>query len=259
MRRRAYLQVIGATATIGAAGCVDDDSDAGTSDGSDTETSDDSDAGTSDDSDTETTDNFDYETTTTDGVEVPLVPLEDAHDWYEDDEAVFVDTRSETAFEQSRIEEAVLSPAPDGQESNDPVEELSTDRRIVTYCGCPHHLATLRGAALIEAGYSNTYAIDEGFHAWQDAGYPLAGTDASERLDLFSIDGRTDPTHASELTWAWHEPSGQREAAPIAEDGAFTLHIRFHDVDPDSQIRLETPAGSMTRPLETLAEQQIEL
>jgi rhodanese-related sulfurtransferase len=194
---------------------------------------------------------YGYETTTTDdGVEVPLVPIDDAIEWYRaDNDTVFADARSPTAYQRAHIEAAVLSPAPDGQEDGDPLADRSTDTRIVTYCGCPHHLSAMRGATLIENGYVDTYAIDEGFGAWIDRGYPLAGDAVEQRPDVYEIRGRTDATHAGEYAWARHDPSGQREAVPIADDGGFTLEIKFYDVTRDSEIRVTTPAAETEQPL----------
>jgi hypothetical protein len=107
----------------------------------------------------------------------------------------------------------------------------------------------MRGGTLIENGYVHTYAIDEGFNAWIDAGYPLAGQAVEQRPDVYEIRGETDPTHAGEYAWARHDPTGQREAVPIAEDGTFDLEIRFYDVTRDSDIRLTTPAAETVQPL----------
>ncbi|MFT4883954.1 MAG: rhodanese-related sulfurtransferase [Natronomonas sp.] len=194
---------------------------------------------------------YGYETTSTDdGVEVPLVPIDDAIEWYrEDDGPVFADARSPTAYQRAHIADAVLSPAPDGRDDGDPLADRSTDTRIVTYCGCPHHLSAMRGGTLIENGYVHTYAIDEGFNAWIDAGYPLAGQAVEQRPDVYEIHGRTDAAHAGEYAWARHDPTGQREAVPIAEDGTFDLELRFYDIDRDSDIRLTTPAAEIVQPL----------
>lgn len=115
---------------------------------------------------------FGYETREVSGVEVPLAPIADVIEWYEDDEALFVDTRNQADYYDAHIAGAVWSPAMDGQDENDPVEEYSTDTRVVTYCVCPHALSTSRGARLIEDGYTHTYAIDEGFEPWVENGYP---------------------------------------------------------------------------------------
>lgn len=128
---------------------------------------------------------------------------------------------------------------------------------MVTYCGCPHHLSTLPGATLIRNGYVNTYAIDEGFQAWQQAGYPLEGEAVQNTPKSFTITGRTDPATAGDMAWAWHDPSGQREAAPIDTDGQFTLHVRFYDVTAESMIRISTPSGEVTETLGALSEGSI--
>lgn len=229
MRRRSYLRATGLVGGLGLAGCL------GSGDSS------------------EAANEFGYQTTTTDDVAVPLAPIADVVEWYEQDVGVFVDARSQTAFENARIAGAVHSPAPDGLATDDPITGLSTDTRVVTYCGCPHHLSTLRGATLIRNGYVHTYAIDEGFQAWRQAGYPLEGSAVQKMPQPFTITGRTDPAAAGDLAWAWHDPSGQREAAPIGTDGRFTLHVRFYDTTPETMIRLSTPTGEVTESLGVLS------
>lgn len=219
--RRTALAVMGSVITTGLAGCLGPSYDG------------------------EAANEFGYETTENADVEVPLVPIDDALDWYHEEAALFVDTRGETAFETARIEGALHSEAPDGSD-DDPVEAHSTDSRIVTYCDCPHHLATLRGAALIDDGFEHTYALDEGFVPWQENGYPMAGTEISSLPTPFELHGETGAEHAGEFAWAWHDPSGQREATPIREDGSFELVVRFHDLRENDPLRVQTPAAETT-------------
>lgn len=235
MQRRTYLRAAGLVAGAGLSGCLGSDGGDG---GGNTPTA---------------ANEFGYPTKTTDGVDVPLVPLADAIQWYRDDAGLFADARSRRAFEAARIAGAVYSPAPDGQDEGDPVAGRPKDTRVVTYCSCPHHLSTLRGSTLIRNGYAHTYAIDEGFRAWRDAGYPLEGKEVEETPASFTVAGRTDPAHAGEFAWLRHDPSGQREAAPIDDRGRFTLHVRFYDVGPDTPVRLSTPAGEVVEPLGALA------
>ncbi|WP_251342573.1 rhodanese-like domain-containing protein [Haloplanus halophilus] len=194
-----------------------------------------------------------YESTTTDGQSVPLAPLSDVHEWYESDRARFADARSRAAYRQSHIEGAVWSPARYGQETDDPVADWSADTLVVTYCGCPHHLSSMRAAALIQAGYERVAAIDEGFWAWQDAGYPVAGGAPNLEPALHVVEGRTDPDFAGEWAWARHDPSGQREVTPIADDGSYALNVRFAGVAPTDSIRLTTPGYELSAPLGSLA------
>jgi rhodanese-related sulfurtransferase len=202
---------------------------------------------------------YGYETTTTDGVAVPLVPIADAIQWYNDDAALFADARGRRQFETSHIAGAVFSPAPDGQGGSDPVEQRETDAQIVTYCRCPHHLSSLRAASLISDGYANTYALDEGFGAWLQNNYPVEGTNPYALPTEYRIAGRTDPAHAGAFAWARHRETGQREPAPIAEDGTFAISFRFYDVDADSSIEVETPEETVTRPLGQLREGVVEV
>ncbi|WP_435069063.1 rhodanese-like domain-containing protein [Haloplanus sp. C73] len=203
------------------------------------------------DSDTSSLDR--YRTVGVDDQSVPLAPLAHVHEWYQSDEARIVDARSQAAYAESHVEGAVWSPARHGQAEDDPVAEWPTDTLIVTYCGCPHHLSAMRAAALIDAGYENVAALDEGFWAWQDAGYPVAGGRPDYEPPLRVVEGRTDPTFAGELAWVRHEPSGQREVTPIADDGTYALNVRFADVADDDPIRLTTPAYDLSASLGALA------
>lgn len=238
MNRRKFIATAGLAATAPLTGCL----------GSSTPTA---------------ANEYDYETNDVEGTAVPLVPTEDAIDWYRDEDrpTLFVDARDATAYEQARVPNAVLSPAPDGKDTNDPVQTHDTDTRIVTYCVCPHHLSSLRASTLITNGYVHTYALKEGLNGWYSAGHPVEGQsiEEGERPDTYEITGTTSSEYAGEFAWARHEPSGQREAAPIADDGTFSLHIQFYEITPESELTVETPAGSVTDTLAALTESELAL
>ncbi|WP_313696204.1 rhodanese-like domain-containing protein [Halorarum halobium] len=189
-----------------------------------------------------------FSTTSVEGTDVPLAPIEAALYWHRRREARFADARGESQYERSRITGAVLSPAPDGGDS-DPVAAWPEEDRIVCYCGCPHHLSSLRAASLIESGYEEVYVIDEGFWAWQDGGYPMAGSAVTDRPETRAIRGRTGAEFAGEMAWAWHDASGQREAAPIDADGGYLLELKFSGLTRTTPIRVETPAYELQAPL----------
>jgi rhodanese-related sulfurtransferase len=194
-----------------------------------------------------------YDSTTTDGRSVPLAPLSDAFEWYESGRARFVDARSRAAYRRSHVEGAVWSPARDGRERDDPVAEWAPDTLVVTYCGCPHHLSSMRAAALVDAGYERVAALDEGFWAWQDAGHPVVGGAPNHEPTLRVVEGRTDPSFAGEWAWARHDPSGQREVTPIDADGSYALKVRFADVASGESIRISTPDYELSAPIGSLA------
>ncbi|WP_042665513.1 rhodanese-like domain-containing protein [Haloferax sp. ATB1] len=181
-------------------------------------------------------------------VEVPLVPIEDAYYWYARGEARFVDARSETGYDVSHIFGSVLSPAPDGR-TLDPTDDWNEADRVVTYCHCPHHLSSLRAAMLLATGFENVYAIDEGFQAWLDRNYPLAGSDTNRDYTVRTIEGETSRLDAGETAWAFHPQTDQVEATEIESDGSYALELKFVQVDAQSTIQVETPSYAIQAPL----------
>ena len=217
MNRRTFLAVGGATTVGVVAGCLGNDSDATAAN------------------------EFDYELNSRPDPAVPLVPVDDAYEWYKNDEARFVDARGRTQYNEARIKGAVFSPAEDaGDIDDDPVEEWSTDTRIVTYCQCPHHLSSQRAASLIEAGYEHAYAIDEGLRGWINAGYPLEGSAVDAEWQKYEINGTTDSQYAGEMVTLEQLEEDRREAAPIADDGSYTLQLHYAG-STDSRFRVEAP------------------
>jgi len=192
-----------------------------------------------------------FQQITVDGTAVPLAPIDVAYYWYRRREARFADARGERSYEQSHILGGVLSPAPDGGQS-DPVMLWPKDDRIVCYCGCPHHLSSIRAASLLQNGYEEVYVINEGFWEWHDRGYPMAGQEITTRPELHEINGIVAPQYAGETVWAWHESSGQREAASITDDGRYLLELRFADITSTSMILVKTPAYRVRAPLGNL-------
>jgi rhodanese-related sulfurtransferase len=239
--RRSILRV-GAAGLVSTAGCLSDESDEEPSGGS----------SGSDDSDEMQRNEDGYKVVETEGQEVPLVPVEEAYEWYKDESARFVDARGTAQYEAMHVTGAVLSPAPDGRGSDDPVESWPTDQRIVAYCGCPHHLSSLRAASLLADGYEEVYAIDEGLGGWHENEYPVTGESVGQLPDPYTIEGETDP--ADGYAWAWHDESGHREAAPIDDEGNYVLHLRFAGVDEQSTIRVKTPSYEIERPLGELVD-----
>lgn len=209
-----------------------------------------------DDSDDAADDSF--ETLTVDGHDVPLVPVETAYEWYEADTAHFLDARGAPQYEQLHIEGARLSPA--GRPAFDhPTDDIPHDARIVTYCGCPHHLSSARAAELYERGYTDVYAIDEGLHGWTDNGYPTVEESTQQAVRSYTVRGRTDDVFAGEQVWLADADSGQQYVSQVESDGSFTLSFDFVDVDDDTVVSLELPDRTLERPLAELSSSTLEL
>lgn len=192
-----------------------------------------------------------YGTVEESGVDVPLAPVEDVYYWYARQEARFVDARSDTAFGNSHIFGAVSSPVNvlDSGSFDDPVDAFEKTDRIVCYCGCPHHLSSMRASDLIRADYENVFIIDEGFWEWHDRTYPMAGGDVGRAPAALVVRGQVAPADAGQTAWARHRPSGQLEATTIERDGSFAMTVRFFGVNARSPIEVETPGYTVEAPL----------
>lgn len=229
MNRRQFLAV-GSTAVVATvAGCLGGDGGQGDGYGPEPES----------EPEDRSIDTTAYETQTFEGVEVPLAPIEDVFYWYQRQEARVADARGSNQYENAHIAGAPLSPAPDGG-SDDPIADWDTDDRIVTYCGCPHHLSGLRAASLIDDGYEEVYALDDGFQAWINSGYPLEGSEVSEDRTTYHIQGQSDAAYAGEMVMLDQVDADRREAAPITEDGSYTLQLHYAG-STDSQFRVKAP------------------
>ncbi|MFP8890887.1 rhodanese-like domain-containing protein [Natrialbaceae archaeon A-CW2] len=192
-----------------------------------------------------------YDTMDYEDVTVPLVPLEDAIEWYEADDTRYVDTRGPGQYASAHISGAVLSSAPDGEE-DDPTDEWALDTRIVTYCDCPHSLATMRASRLRQAGFENVYALDDGFPAWRDAGHPVEAEEGADSVDTYEIVGRSSPDHADAYVWLSTVDGAQREITQVQADGSYELTVRFSGVDRNTVLALEAPEYELEATLEEL-------
>jgi rhodanese-related sulfurtransferase len=205
-----------------------------------------------------------FETLEVNGETIPLVPVDVAAAWYARREARVADARGLPQYTSAHIYGAVLSTAQEGSTGGG-IPDWPTDERIVTYCGCPHHLSSIRAAGLRKAGYADVFAIDEGFvgqpDAWAAKGYPMAGTefrtDEQSALSEWQVTGAVDARFAGEYVWA--AADRQYEAGPIAADGSFALTLRFADVTEATPIEVRTPAATVTRSLGELAAEPLDL
>ncbi len=180
-----------------------------------------------------------FETIEANGETVRLAPIDVVEQWYRRGETRFVDARGIGQYERAHVYGAVASPAQQGSAGSG-IPDWPTDDRVVTYCRCPHHLSSVRAAGLQNSGYTNVYALDEGFGAWIDRGHPMAGVPEDETtVSEWTLEG-TDPEGPG--AYAWVSAERQYEAAPIAADGSYALHARFSNVSADTEVTVSTPS-----------------
>ncbi len=198
-----------------------------------------------------------YRTYDTGGQEVPLAPVEDTYEWYQED-ALFLDATNEVQHQRRRIDGSELSP-PARPDFEHPTEGVDPDRRIVTYCICPYNLAGARAAELLNEGFERVYAIEEGLDGWDEAGYPIAGAVASPAFSLYTVSGRTDPAAAGQQVWLEEPESNQRYVTRVDEDGTFEMTFEFADVDDETIVVLELPDQRLERTLGELSDGEVRL
>lgn len=189
-----------------------------------------------------------YESVTVDGVSVPLVPVEDAYEWYAGQRAQFVDVRPAAAHEEARVKGAVHAPATEGDEASFHAG-LHRKALLVVYGACGHEEAAARAANLRRAGFPRSYALSEGFGAWYSRGFPMAGTSVGGDERVYVVRGRTDPRYAGETVWLVHRPTGQREAAIVDAQGRYRFEVHFQDVTDASVVVVQTPDYAVERSL----------
>lgn len=248
MNRRAFLASTAGATTVSLAGCLGggSPSSGGDTDGYPAQSQIESPPAKRD------VDESSFRSITTNGEQITLVPVDVARYWWGRREARFADARGEQQYDTSHITGAALSPA-GADWSGDPLKSWPKEDRIVCYCGCPHHLSSIRASSLQQNGYSNAYVIDEGFWEWHKLDYPVSGSDTAwAPYESWEISGAVDPRHAGDYAWAFHRPSKQQEAAPIRDSGQFTLEVKFSGMTESTPITLQTPAWTISAPLGTL-------
>lgn len=159
------------------------------------------------------------------------------------------DVRAKASFADSHIAGALSMPYGKVEQSDlAAIDGLELDTPIVTYCGCPHHLAGLGADQLIGWGYRNVRVLYEGFWFWRDANYPVAGAQAQAPTELlFSglLQAGDNPLVDIDV-FIRNARNGQLEAAKTDLNGRFETGFHILDYRPDD--RFEIRVGRVDAP-----------
>lgn len=109
---------------------------------------------------------------------IQVIDLAKAKDLFNEGEAVFLDSRSQSAYEESHILGAFSIPLLNLVRNRIDLEEILPDKNtiLVTYCsgeGCD--MAGELAEELARRGYRHLYVFRAGLPEWEAAGYPRAG------------------------------------------------------------------------------------
>lgn len=111
-------------------------------------------------------------------VRIPLIDVAKAHEFLEDGETMFVDTRDDAEYSEGHVRGALSLPEPNKEERFPSVQPLLDEEgRIILYCSGPEcEMAEKTAYLLVQLGYRSLMIMSDGFPAWQKAGYPVEGS-----------------------------------------------------------------------------------
>ena len=159
------------------------------------------------------------------------------------------DVRNRAAYDESHIRGALSLPYGQfDQPELDAIGGLSRESPIVTYCGCPHHLAGLAADLLIDMGYRNVRVLYEGYWYWRDHDYPTAGLNNLLTTELQFSGTLSRGGRALEQTdlFIRNLRNGQLEAARTDASGRYRTGFHVLGYRPDDLFELRI--GNLNAP-----------
>ncbi|MFP4226642.1 MAG: rhodanese-like domain-containing protein [Desulfobacterales bacterium] len=104
------------------------------------------------------------------------ISLEKAAALYEEDAAVFIDARPESAYQSGHIKDALNLPWARAEEMCFEIfQDIPMDKPVITYCdGEACELSDFLAEFLKELGYTKARSLHNGWSRWQEKGLPQA-------------------------------------------------------------------------------------
>jgi rhodanese-related sulfurtransferase len=160
------------------------------------------------------------------------------------------DVRGDLSYNELHIKGALSKPIPITPAL---VMGIPKDAKIVTYCGCPHHLSSIGAEQLTKLGYTDVHVLDEGFWYWKDKNYPMAkGKDAKNvKLSELNISGNlmkdAQPVSGKDI-YIKHMKTGQLEATRTDKNGFYDM--KFHIYDYESKDDFKFYVDDLKNPIQ---------
>ena len=111
-----------------------------------------------------------------------VIDVNAAHDFVtEHEDAVILDVRRPSEFEESHITGSVNVPVHD-ESFEGMVTKLDPNKKYVVHCTKNHYFSRTNRAlkSMQNLGFKHLYSLKGGYVAWKDAGLPLTETKQSE-------------------------------------------------------------------------------
>jgi len=93
------------------------------------------------------------------------------------EDAVILDVRTRTEFEDSHIAGSVNVPVQD-EAFEDMLAKLDPNKKYIVHCTANHYVGRTNSAlkSMQKLGFEHLYSLKGGYDAWKDAELPLAAT-----------------------------------------------------------------------------------
>ena len=155
---------------------------------------------------------------------------------------LLIDVRSREAFNVEHIAGAISYPYPIIKNTTDyPFRDKK--RKMILYCGCPHHLSGLSADILKKRGYEDVKVIDEGYFGWKALKLPItvnpnAATKVSMSFGGRIMQGNNRPA-VYEDVFLRHPETGQLEATRTDKQGNFRMTLHFFNTQNTDKVEFE--------------------
>lgn len=185
-----------------------------------------------------------------------FISAKDLYNLMQKKEKVYIfDVRNKESYMESHITTSYSKPLPI---TTDMVTQFPKNSKIVTYCGCPHHLSTMGAEQLTNLGYKDVHVLNEGFWFWKDNKYPIEiDPNSKSKISELSVEGlllkNGQPVSKANI-YIKHEKSGQLEATSTDSKGYYKMNLRLYNYKDNDQFKFYVE--DLTKPVQDFSTNQ---
>lgn len=148
------------------------------------------------------------------------------------------DVRGQMSYDESHIKGALSKPIPITPAL---VMGIEKNSKIVTYCGCPHHLSSIAAEQLTQMGYKDVHVLDEGFWYWKDHKYPLEeGKSTKAKVSELNLSGnlmKAGLPVVNKDIYIKHIKTGQLEATRTDSKGFYKMKFHIYNYANNDEFK----------------------